>query len=384
MQRGDQLTLSLELIDTSNENVIWSEQYNRQQTDIVSLQSEIARDVLSKLKTKLSGADEKKLAKNYTANPEAYQLYLKGRFYWNKRSSESLKQAVQFYQQAIEKDPAYALAYSGLAETYVLFSPYSVALPKDSFPQAKAAALRALELDDSLAEAHAALGLYLTIFERDRSAAEKELRRAIELNPNYATAHHWLAFEIVAPSKRFDEAITEIRRAEELDPLSSVIVTEVGGCLLLARRYDEAIAQFKHAATLDPRFYYGHVYLGWAFNAKGMYQEAVEEFRKALELNDDPTARAFLALALAKSGQRGEAIKLRDQLKMESAQRYVPSYCFVIVSLSLGEKDEAFAWLEKDIAERSSWPVVYAVTPELDELRGDPRFDKLVASLAPK
>jgi eukaryotic-like serine/threonine-protein kinase len=381
VQRGDQLTLSLELVDTRTENAIWSEQYNRKQTDLVTLQSEIARDVSSKLRVRLSGTDEQRLAKSYTANPEAYQLYLKGRFYWNKRASESLKQAVEFYKQAIEKDPSYALAYSGLAETYVLFSPYSVALPQESFPQAKAAALRALEIDDSLAEAHAALGLYLTTFERNRSEAEKELRRAIELNPAYATAHHWLGLEILAPSKRFDEALVELRRAEELDPLSSVIVTEVGGCLLYARRYDEAIAQFKHSLTLDPKFYYAHVYLGWAFNAKGMYREAIDEYRKALDLNDDPTAKAFLALSLAKSGGRHEAIKLRDQLKMESTHRYVPSYCFAIIHLALGEKDEAFEWLEKDIDERSSWPVVYAVVPELDELRDDPRFKHMLQRL---
>ena len=380
-QRGDQLTLSLELVDTRTENAIWSEQYNRKQADLVSLQSEIARDVSSKLRVKLSGSDERKLAKSYTANPEAYQLYLKGRFYWNKRASDSLKQAVEFYKQAIEKDPGYALAYSGLAETYVLYPPYSVALPKDSFPQAKAAALRALEIDDSLAEAHAALGLYLTIFERNRSGAEKELRRAIELNPAYATAHHWLGLEILAPTKRFDEGLAELRRAEELDPLSSVIVTEVGACLLYARRYDEAIAQFKHSLALDPKFYYAHVYLGWAFNAKGMYREAIGEYRKALELNDDPTAKAFLALSLAKSGQRGEAIKLGDQLKVESPHRYVPSYCFAILHIALDQKDEAFVWLEKDIAERSSWPVVYAVVPELDELRDDPRFKDMMRRL---
>ncbi|HLF83056.1 MAG TPA: protein kinase [Blastocatellia bacterium] len=380
-RRGDQLTLSLELVDTRTENAIWSEQYNRKQADLVSLQSEIARDVSSKLRVKLSGSDERKLAKSYTANPEAYQLYLKGRFYWNKRASDSLKQAVEFYKQAIEKDPGYALAYSGLAETYVLYPPYSVALPKDSFPQAKAAALRALEIDDSLAEAHAALGLYLTIFERNRSGAEKELRRAIELNPAYATAHHWLGLEILAPTKRFDEGLAELRRAEELDPLSSVIVTEVGACLLYARRYDEAIAQFKHSLALDPKFYYAHVYLGWAFNAKGMYREAIGEYRKALELNDDPTAKAFLALSLAKSGQRGEAIKLGDQLKVESPHRYVPSYCFAILHIALDQKDEAFVWLEKDIAERSSWPVVYAVVPELDELRDDPRFKDMMRRL---
>jgi len=380
-QRDDQLTLNLELVDVQTENIIWSEAYNRKQADLVSLQSDIARDVSSKLRTKLSGADAQRLAKNYTANSEAYQLYLKGRFYWNKRSSDSLKQAVAFYQQAIEKDPGYALAYSGLAETYVLFPPYSVASPEESYPKAKAAALRALELDDSLAEAHAALGLYLTTFERNRSEGEKEVRRAIELNPKYATAHHWLAIEILAPSKRFDESITEIKRAEELDPLSSVIVTEVGACLLLARRYDEAIAQFKKTATLDPGYYYVHVYLGWAFNAKGMYREAIEEYRKALEMNKDPTATAFLSLSLAKAGQHDEARKLLDQLKSESSHRYVPAYCFAIAHLALGEKDEVFAWLEKDIAERSTWNLVYGVTPELDELRDDPRFKDMLKRL---
>jgi serine/threonine-protein kinase len=380
-QRDDQLTLNLELVDVQTENIIWSESYNRKQADLVSLQSDIARDVSSKLRTKLSGADAQRLAKNYTANSEAYQLYLKGRFYWNKRSSDSLKQAVDFYQQAIEKDPGYALAYSGLAETYVLFPPYSVASPAESYPKAKAAALRALELDDSLAEAHAALGLYLTTFERNRSEGEKEVRRAIELNPKYATAHHWLAIEILAPSKRFDESITEIKRAEELDPLSSVIVTEVGACLLLARRYDEAIAQFKKTGALDPSYYYVHVYLGWVFNAKGMYREAIDEYRKALAMNKDPTATAFLALSLAKSGQHDEARKLLDQLKSESSRRYIPAYCFAIAHLALGEKDEVFAWLEKDIAERSTWNLVYGVTPELDELRDDPRFKDMLKRL---
>ena len=202
MQRGDQLTLSLELIDTSTENVIWSEQYNRKQSDLVSLQSEIARDVSSKLKTKLSRADEKKLAKNYTANPEAYQLYLKGRFYWNKRTVDGLTQAAVYYNQAIEKDPAYALAYSGLAETYVLFPTYSVAPPKDTMPQAKAAALKALELDESIAEAHAALSLYLSAYGWDQSAAERELRRTIELKPNYATAHHWMGIVLAFQNRR--------------------------------------------------------------------------------------------------------------------------------------------------------------------------------------
>ncbi len=377
LQRGDQLTLSLELIDTSTENVIWSEQYNRKQADLVSLQSEIARDVSSKLKTRLSGADEKKLAKNYTANPEAYQLYLKGRFYWNKRTVDGLTQAAVYYRQAIEKDPGYALAYSGLAETYVLYSNYSVAPPKDSMPQAKAAALKALELDESLAEPHAALGTYLSGYGWDHAAAERELRRAIELKPNYATAYHWLAIEL-AFAKRPDEAIATARRAEELDPLSLIISADTAFDLILSRRYEEAIAQGQRTLKLDPNFYYAHYLLGWAYYEKGMYPEAISECRKSLELNEEPYAKAILITALSKSGGRAEAIKLRDELKSESARHYVPNYFLAVADIALGERDEAFAALEKDFAQRSTSYSWIPFDPLFDDLRNDPRFKALM------
>jgi eukaryotic-like serine/threonine-protein kinase len=377
LQRGDQLTLSLELIDTSTENVIWSEQYNRKQSDLVSLQSEIARDVSSKLKTKLSGTDEKKLAKNYTANPEAYQLYLKGRFYWNKRTADGLTQAAAYYKQAIEKDPAYALAYSGLAETYVLFANYSVASPKDIMPQAKAAALKALELDDSIAEAHAALGTYLSGYGWDQSAAERELRRAIELKPNYATAYHWLGITY-AFSRRTEEAIATAHRAEELDPLSLIISADTAFDLILSRRYDEAIAQGQKTLKLDPNFYYAHYLLGWAYIEKGMYSQAIAECRRSIELNPEPWGKGLLAVALAKSGGRGEAMKLRDELKSEIARRYVASYFVAIADTALGERDEAFAALEKDFAERSTHFSWVPIDPLLDDLRADPRWVALM------
>ncbi|MCA1600447.1 MAG: protein kinase [Acidobacteria bacterium] len=381
VQRGEQLTLSLELIDAQTENVIWSEQYNRKQADLVTLQSEIARDVSGKLKTKLSGADEARVAKSYTTSTEAYQLYLKGRYNWNKRTGESLKQAVEFYQQAIEKDPNYALAYSGLAETHVLFPQFSVALPKDSAPLAKATALRALALDDSLAEAHTALGEYLNYFEWDRVGAEKEFRRAIELNPNYATAHNWLGIDLLAPTKRFDEAIRELKRAEELDPLSPMIGSNLGVAILFTRRYDEAITQYRRVLSLDPNFAFARFNLGGAFHSKGLYAEAITEYQKALELSDDPFTKGFLALSLAKSGQIDEAMRLLNQLKLESAQRYVPSYAIAIVFIGLNEKDEAIKWLEKDVAERSFYASYYAVSPELDDLRSDPRFKVMLKRL---
>jgi len=378
VQRGDQLTLSLELVNAQTENAIWSEQYNRQQTDLVSLQSEIARDVSSKLKTKLSGADEQKVAKTYTADPAAYQLYLKGRFYWNKRTGEALKQAVEFYQQAIDRDPHYALAYSGLAESYVIFPDYSVALPQDSMPKARAAAMRALEMDDSLAEAHAALGLYLSSFSWNQPAAEKEFRRAIELKPNYPTVHHWLGNGPLSLMGRFDESIAEGRRAEELDPLSPIISADTGANLFRARRFDEAMAQFNRTLTLDPNFYFARYYLATIYHAQGAYAKAIGEYRKALGLTDDPFVKALLARSLAKSGQRGEALKMLDQLKSESAHRYVPSAGLALGYAALGEKDEAFVWLEKEFAEHTTRPPQYAVNPLFDDLRDDPRFADLV------
>lgn len=381
VQRGEQLTLSLELVDAETENALWSEQYNRRQADLITLQSEIARDVSGKLKTRLSGADEAKVTKNYTANPAAYQLYLKGRFYWNRRTTDALKQAAGFYNQAIEKDPNYALAYSGLAETYVLFPAYSVASADESMPRAKAAATRALELDDSLAEAHSALGRYLNYYEWDRIGAEKEFRRAIELNPNYATVHDWLGAENLALRKRFDEALVSQRRAEELDPLSLSISANVSWTLFFARRYDEAIAQLNRTLALDPNFYVARSNLCWAYGAKGMYREAIAECRKARELNDDSFIAGYLALVLARSGQREEARKLLDELKLESPGRYVTSYGVALAHIGLNEKEEAFAWLEKEVAERGYWAGVYAVAPELDGLRSDPRFKQMLKRL---
>jgi TolB-like protein/Flp pilus assembly protein TadD len=382
MQRGDQLTLSLELVNAETENVIWSGRYDRKQADLVNLQTDIARDVSSKLKSKLSGAEVAKVEKNYTTNPEAYQLYLKGKFYWNKRTGESLKQAAEFYQQAIEKDPNYALAYSGLADAYGLFSIYSVALPQESMPKAKAAALRAIELDDSLAEAHSALGVYLSMYSWNQPAAEKEFRRAIELNPNYATAHQQLANLCLMAMGRFDEAIAEGRRAEDLDPLSLVISMDVGANLTRARHFDDAIAQLNRTITLDPNFYAARYALGTAYHAKGQYAEATSEFRKALSLSDDPWVKALLARTLAKSGQFSEARKLLGELETEAAKRFVTSACFAIVYGALGDKDKAFTWLEKEVPARASRPPLFAVNPVYDDLRDDPRFQDLVRRIS--
>jgi TolB-like protein/Tfp pilus assembly protein PilF len=376
-QRGNQLTLSLELVDTETGNQIWGEQYTRKTTDLVSLQSEIARDVTSKLKTKLSGEDEQKLAKTYTTDSEAYQLYLKGKFHWNKRTGADLKQAVEFYNLAIEKDPNYALAYSGLAETYGLFSSYDVAPANDSMPQAKAAALRALEIDDSLAEAHTALGFYLSNYEWDRAGSEKEYRRAIELKPNYSTAHHWFGTDL-SNVKRFDESFAELRRAEELDPLSRIIGTNLGDALVHARRYDEAIAQYKRVLIRDPNFAYVHRALGWVYGLKGMYPEAIAETRSAMELREGSSAKGYLGLWLAKSGKRDEALKLLNEIKQESVGTYVQGYTFALIYIGLGDKEEALNHLEKHMLSRAETASTYSTAPELDDLRSEPRFKAML------
>jgi TolB-like protein/Tfp pilus assembly protein PilF len=380
VQRGDQLTLSLELVDVRTENALWSQQYVRKQADLVTLQSEIARDVSSKLKSKVSGADVAKVEKNYTANAEAYQLYLKGKFYWNKRTGQSLKQAADFYQQAIEKDPNYALAYSGLAETYVLFSSYDVAPATDSMPQAKAAALRALAIDDSLAEAHTALGFYLSYYEWDRAGAEKEYRRAIELKPNYATAYHWLGADL-SNVKRFDDSLVELRHAEELDPLSSIIGTNLGDTLVFARRYDEAIAQYKSTLVRNPNFPYAHLALSRAYGAKGMYPEAIAEARTSIELNSGPAAKGFLGLWLAKSGKRDETVKLLGELKQESTRNYVQGITLALIYIALADKEEALNHLEKHMSSRAETASSYGVDPELDVLRSEPRFKEMLKQM---
>jgi TolB-like protein/Tfp pilus assembly protein PilF len=378
VQRGERLTISLELVDAATEYVMWSQRYDRSQSDLVTLQSEIAKDVSRSLKLKLSGTDVAKVEKSYTADPEAYQLYLKGRFYWNKRTAESLNQAVVFFNQAIEKDPSYALAFAGLAEAYVLFPTFSVALPRDSMPKAKAAAVRAIEIDDSLAEAHAALGLYFSVYSWNQNAAEREFRRAIELDPNYPNSHQQFGSYCLNAMGKFDEAIAEAKRAEELDPLSPVISADVGWALFSARRYDEAIIQLERALALDPNFFLTRRYLATVYDAKGLYKEAAEEGRKALEQYDDPYTKAKLVSSLAKMGQRSEAVKILRELEAESAKRYVPSGGLALAYEALGEKDKAFDLLEKEVTERSARPTMYAFNPVWDDLRGHPRFAQIV------
>jgi TolB-like protein/Tfp pilus assembly protein PilF len=377
-QRGDQLTLMLELIDAQTENVIWSEQYNRKEADLVSLQSEIARDVSTKLRSKLSGSEEQKVAKTYTANPEAYQLYLKGLFYWNQRTGEALKTSVDFYNQAIGKDPQYALAYAGLALSYVLYPEYSAGSPEDSLPKAKAAAQKALQLDDALSEAHVAYGYTLFSYDRNIAESEREFRRAIELNPNYATAHQWYGGDILVATQRFDEGIAEGKRAVELDPLSQIANLQLAVSYFYARRYDEAIALLRRIIELDKNWYLSRMALCQVYEPAGRLTEAVAECQKARELSDDPYALGFLVRVYAASGKRDEAKKALEQMYEVAKRRYVPAYSFAVAYAGLGDKDQAFQWLDRTIQDHA-WDINYVkVDPTLDSLRSDPRFADIV------
>ena len=381
IQRGDQLTLNVELVDALTENTLWGNKYERKSSDLVSLQSEVARDVSNRLKSKLSWADVANVGKSYTTNPEAYQLYLKGRFAWNKRTGTSLKQAAEFFKQATEKDPNYALAYSGLAETYSLFSTFSVARAKDSMPQAKAAAERALELDSSLAEPHTALEMYFTFYEYDRVAGESEIRRAIEINTNYATAHQWLGSDLLTPTKRFDESLASLRRAETLDPLSPIIGTNLGDVFLFSRRYDEALDQYQRTLSLDPNFPLAYYSIAQARWMKGMRSEAVADIKRYIELSDDPSGKGELAFFLAKTDEREEALTILAELQGEAHDRYVQSYAFALVYIGLGDREKAYEFLNKEIDEHGMNANYYSINPELDELRPEPRFKAMLKRL---
>ena len=372
-QRGDQLTLSLELVDARSGDQIWGEQYNRKTADLVSLQSEIARDVSNKLRVKLSGIDEQKLAKNYTANPEAYQLYLKGRFYLNKRTVKDLQKAAEYFRQATALEPNYALAFAGLADANSLISIYGGAPYRDAMAKAKEAALKALSLDDNLAEAHASLGQILDYYDYDFVGAEREYNRAIELNPNYATAHHWRG-EVLSEEGRFEESFGEYRRALEIDPLSLIINRMYGHGLLYARQYDAAVAQLKKTIELDPSFPSAHFTLALAYQAKGTQPECVAEFAKLHELEGAPQKAALIRDNFAKGGWQSFLTTMTGDGRLPNSSAYNAATFYV----ALGEKDKALAELNKSYENREASMRSLKIDPLLDPLRDDPRFTDLM------
>jgi TolB-like protein/Tfp pilus assembly protein PilF len=381
---NDQVRVNVQLINALTDAHLWAEIYDRKLTDIFSVESDIAKTIADTLQAKLTGSEKTAMSKKPTANPEAYELYLKGRFFWNKRTGADLLKAIDYFNQAIAKDPDYALAYSGLADSYLLLSPYGAAAPKDSIPQAKAAVRRALQLDGTLAEAHASLARILSGFDFDSQRAIAEFERALELNPNYATAHHWFAAGPLLALARFDQSIAEGKRSIELDPLSMINNADFGNDYYYARRYDEAIAQLRKTIEMEPRAYLVHYYLGLALQLKGQLPEATAEYRKAAELDDDPFVLALLGQADARAGRRDEANKILTQLNQEGKARYVDAYGIGLVFLGLGDKNRAMDELERAYRENDGGDIYnIRIDPMLDDLRGDPRFEALAEKIIP-
>ena len=381
---NDQVRVNVQLINAMNDAHLWAEIYDRKLTDIFATESDIAKTIAETLQAKLTGSEQTAMSKKPTANAEAYELYLKGRFFWNKRTGADLRKAIDYFNQAIAKDPNYAVAYSGLADSWLLLAPYGAAAPKESIPQAKAAVKKALELDDALAEAHASSGRIISGFDFDSTKAIAEFERALQLNPNYATAHHWFGAGPLLALGRFDESIVEAKRSIELDPLSMINNADFGNDYYYARRYDEAIAQLRKTIEIEPRFYLTHFYLAQALQMKGQLPEAIAEYRKAVELDDDPFALALLGQAYARSGQTDDARKILARLNEEAKSRYVGAYGVGLMFLGMGDKNHGMDELERAYRENDGNDVYnIRVDPLLDDLRGDPRFEALAEKIIP-
>jgi TolB-like protein/class 3 adenylate cyclase/Tfp pilus assembly protein PilF len=375
---ADHVRVNVQLINALNDAHLWGDIYDRKLTDIFVVESDIATTIADTLQAKLSGAEKQLITAQPTSDLTAYELYLKGRSLWSKRGGENLRQAIAFYEQAIARDPKYALAYTGLADAYVLLPAYTATAPRDAYPTAKAAALKALQLDEKLAEAHTALAQVL-YRESDMAGSISEFQRAIALNRNYATAHHWYGNGPLLALGRFEEAIAEGKRAVELDPLSPIINADLGQNLCSARRYDEAIAQLRKTLEIDPTFYYAHYNLGIALQVKGDVPAAIAEYKKAQQLSDDLFVPVLLASARAKSGDKDAAVRLLAELEELSQHRYVPAYSRTLLYLSLGNRDEAIRQLEQAVAGHDGLSInLIKVDPLLDPLRVDPRFEALV------
>jgi TolB-like protein len=379
---ADEVRVNVQLVKAETDTHLWADTFDRKLTDVFQIESDIAKTIAEKLQAKLTGSEEHALSIKPTADSEAHQLYLQGRYLWNRRTGGNLKKALSYFQQAVEKDPGYALAYTGIADSCALIPVYGAGAPKDYYPRAKAAAEKALQLDDTLAEAHTSMAnVFFRYLELGKSVSEFE--RSIQLNPNYATTHQWYGRLTLLALGQFDHALVEAKRAVELDPVSPIGRTDVATVYTTERRYDEAIAQLRSTLEIDPDFYWTHRQLGLALELKGAPAEAIVEYQRASELNDDPRVLAFVAHAMASMGKQNEARQILAKLTEVARSRYVSGYSFAVIHLALGEKDQALDWLEKDAREQTGFEINFIrVDPYLDSLRGDPRFETLVQKVA--
>jgi len=378
MQRGDSLTVSAELIDARDNKQLWGERYERKVSDLLSVQRDIAQEISGNLRLKLSGVEQSRVARQHTEDAEAYQLYLQGRYEWNKQTEDGLKKAIEYFEQAASKDPNYALAHVGLADSYWALGDASLSV-LEAIPKAKDEVTKALQLDDSLAEAHTSLAL-IKVIEFDWAGAENEFKRAIELNPNYAEAHHQYGW-VLTLSGRPAQALEEMKWAQRIDPLNLVIDVDINAPLYQQRRFDLSAEQSRRVIAMDPGFFLAHYTLGVALLQLRDFNTAIAELEKARSLEDKPWIVGTLAYGYALSGNRTAALKLIAELHEQAKHRHVTPYWFAMTSMVLGNKDDAFKWLEQCYAERSVWLTFLKMDPMVDPLRDDPRFKDLIKRL---
>jgi len=381
VQRGDNLSVTAELVDARDGRRLWGEQYSRKLADLLAIQEELGREISENLRLRLTGEQKKALAKRHTQTPEAYQEYLKGLYFWNKRTAAGIQTAMEHFNRAIAKDPAYALAYVGVAEYYRLISYLSAVPPRESLPKQQAAASKALQFDDTLGEAHASLGMYKAVYEWDWAGAEREHRRGLQLNPAYATGHQLYGMTLVVFGG-FDEAVAELKRAVELDPVSLPISANLGMVYHYARRYDQAMELYGKMLAMDPNYGLGRVYFGELYIAKSMYPEAIAELKAGVHLlQGAPIAIAPLGLACARSGEQAAAREVLEKMLAERSRGYFPASRIALVYVGLGNKDRAFEWLQKAVEERDIMAFFIKPNPLFDSLRSDPRFSELMRQM---
>jgi adenylate cyclase len=381
---GDQVRITVQLISALSDTHLWAETYDRKLIDTFGVESDVAQKIASSLEAKLTGSEKRAITDRPTKNTEAYQLYLKGRFFLNKRTGADLKTAADYFQRAVAADPSYAGACAGLAQADLLIPLFGAGAPRDFFPKARAAATRSIELDETSSEGHSTLGMLLC-FDFKFPQSEAEFKRAIELNPNDATAHHWFGNALLISLGRFDQAVKEGERAVDLDPLSLIINADLGSDLMLSRRFDEAIAQLRRTLALDANFSYAHWNLGEALYLKGDVTGAIAEYEKAKALDDDPEILGLLGRAYAETGHPEKATEILSKLKETAQHQYVRRYIFALIYIGLGQKETAIQYLEDAFGDNETVDTTWIkVDPLLDPLRNEPRFQQLIAKMFPQ
>jgi tetratricopeptide (TPR) repeat protein len=382
LRAGQRVRITAQVIGAMPERHLWADNYDRDLGDILTLSSEVARTVAREIQVTLTPKEEARLAGARPVDPEAYEAYLKGRYYWNKRTEEAFQKALQYFQLAIEKDPTYASAYAGIADCYNLLQVYNYLPPEEAFPKARAAAEKALEIDSSLAEAHTSLAWVRWSYDWDWSAGEKEFKRALELNSSYATGHHWYSIYLTAMG-RHAESLEHIKQAQQVDPLSLMINTDLGFVLFYGRQDDLAIEQYYKTLEMDKDFVISYWRLAMIYAQKEMYTKAIVATQNMKELlgGDDPLFLTTLGYIYSLSGKRDEAKNVLNELLGLSKHRYISSMRIALIYMGLGQKDQAFKWLEKAYEERDFWMALIKVAPPLDRLRSDPRFEILLKKM---